>query len=192
MPSRGRATGDPAVPAIRIGDARVSTDGQDLTVQQQALAALRVDPDRGLRRPRDHRTRRQRPGLREALAACRRQDGKATNTGPLSGVLSLLAREGSLRRRGALDHLGHSAVEVLGRVVLGAGADLTCAGMPCVSGPGSRRSCLLPSGLSARSGSRGGPSTGQPRTCSNVGSAARGSTTRGGAPARPPRKQRKR
>jgi hypothetical protein len=47
MPGEGRTTGHtPAVTAIKIGYARVSTDGQDLTAQRQALAALGVPPDR--------------------------------------------------------------------------------------------------------------------------------------------------
>ncbi len=47
MPGEGRTTGDsPAVTAIKIGYARVSTDGQDLTAQRQALAALGLQPDR--------------------------------------------------------------------------------------------------------------------------------------------------
>jgi DNA invertase Pin-like site-specific DNA recombinase len=62
------------VPEIRVGYARVSTAGQDLTAQRQALAALGVDPkriyvDHGLTG-----TNRARPGLREALAACRAGD----------------------------------------------------------------------------------------------------------------------
>jgi len=57
-----------------VGYARVSTAGQDLTAQRQALAALGVDPkriyvDHGL-----PGTNRARPGLREALAACRAGD----------------------------------------------------------------------------------------------------------------------
>jgi len=57
-----------------VGYARVSTAGQDLTAQRQALAALGVDPkriyvDHGLTG-----TNRARPGLREALAACRAGD----------------------------------------------------------------------------------------------------------------------
>ena len=57
-----------------MGYARVSTAGQDLTAQRQALAALGVDPkriyvDHGLTG-----TNRARPGLREALAACRAGD----------------------------------------------------------------------------------------------------------------------
>ena len=60
--------------ALLIGYARVSTDGQDLTVQRQALTALGVDPariyvDHGLTG-----TNRARPGLREAMAACRAGD----------------------------------------------------------------------------------------------------------------------
>lgn len=60
--------------ALLIGYARVSTDEQDLTAQRDALAALgvtadRVYVDRGLTG-----TNRERPGLREALAACRGGD----------------------------------------------------------------------------------------------------------------------
>ena len=59
---------------LKIGYARVSTVDQDLTAQREALAALGVDPkriyvDHGLTG-----TNRDRPGLREALAACRRGD----------------------------------------------------------------------------------------------------------------------
>lgn len=54
--------------------ARVSTDQQDLTSQRDGLAALgvaanRIDVDHGLTG-----TNRERPGLREALAACREGD----------------------------------------------------------------------------------------------------------------------
>lgn len=57
-----------------IGYARVSTDAQDLTSQQEALIALgapleRIYSDRGMTG-----TNRERPGLREALAACRQGD----------------------------------------------------------------------------------------------------------------------
>jgi DNA invertase Pin-like site-specific DNA recombinase len=56
-----------------IGD-RVSTDQQDLTAQRDGLAALamavnRVYVDQGLTG-----ANRERPGLREALAACREGD----------------------------------------------------------------------------------------------------------------------
>ena len=57
-----------------IGDARCSTDEQDLTVQRAGLAGLGVTPDRIYV---DHGLtgcNRERPGLREALAACRKGD----------------------------------------------------------------------------------------------------------------------
>jgi len=59
---------------LLIGYARVSTDEQDLTAQRHGLAALGVDPERVYV---DHGltgTNRARPGLREALAACRAGD----------------------------------------------------------------------------------------------------------------------
>lgn len=57
-----------------VGYARVSTDAQDLTAQRDALTGLgvpleRVYCDRGMTG-----TNRDRPGLREALAACRQGD----------------------------------------------------------------------------------------------------------------------
>ena len=60
--------------ALLIGYARCSTDEQDLTVQREGLAALSVTPDRIYV---DHGLtgcNRDRPGLREALAACRDGD----------------------------------------------------------------------------------------------------------------------
>ncbi len=57
-----------------VGYARCSTDRQDLTAQRDALTALGVKPDRIYV---DHGltgTSRARPGLREALAACRAGD----------------------------------------------------------------------------------------------------------------------
>ena len=60
--------------ALLIGYARCSTDEQDLTVQREGLAALGVTPDRIYV---DHGltgSNRERPGLREALAACRDGD----------------------------------------------------------------------------------------------------------------------
>ncbi len=62
------------VTGLKIGYARVSTDDQDLTVQRDALAALGVAPERIYV---DHGltgTNRDRPGLREAMAACRAGD----------------------------------------------------------------------------------------------------------------------
>ncbi|MET3808841.1 DNA invertase Pin-like site-specific DNA recombinase [Nakamurella sp. UYEF19] len=60
--------------ALLIGYARCSTDQQDLTAQRESLAALgvaaaRVYVDHGLTG-----TNRDRPGLREAMAACREGD----------------------------------------------------------------------------------------------------------------------
>ena len=60
--------------ALLIGYARCSTDEQDLTVQREGLAGLGVTPDRIYV---DHGLtgcNRDRPGLREALAACRDGD----------------------------------------------------------------------------------------------------------------------
>ena len=60
--------------ALLVGYARVSTQDQDLTAQRDALAALGVPIARTYV---DHRltgTNRDRPGLREALAACRNVD----------------------------------------------------------------------------------------------------------------------
>jgi len=62
------------VTEFKIGYARVSTDAQDLTAQRGALAALGVTLDRIYV---DHGltgTNRERPGLRQALAACRAGD----------------------------------------------------------------------------------------------------------------------
>ncbi len=60
--------------ALLIGYARCSTDQQDLTAQHDGLITLGVSPtriyvDHGLTG-----TNRDRPGLREALAACREGD----------------------------------------------------------------------------------------------------------------------
>ncbi len=60
--------------ALLVGYARCSTDQQDLTAQRDALAGLgvevqRIYVDHGLTG-----TNRERPGLREALAACRAGD----------------------------------------------------------------------------------------------------------------------
>lgn len=59
---------------MKVGYARVSTIEQDLTAQLEALQRLGVDPERIYV---DHGltgTNRDRPGLREAMAACRRGD----------------------------------------------------------------------------------------------------------------------
>lgn len=70
----GGLSGTLWVTGLKIGYARVSTDDPDLTAQRDALAALGVDPDRVYV---DHGltgTNRDRPGLREAMAACRAGD----------------------------------------------------------------------------------------------------------------------
>jgi len=60
--------------ALLVGYARCSTEQQDLTAQREGLLALGVASDRVYV---DHGltgTNRDRPGLREALAACREGD----------------------------------------------------------------------------------------------------------------------
>src|SRR5215213_1499024 len=63
-----------AMTALLVGYARCSTDAQDLTAQREGLTRLgvtaeRIYVDHGLTG-----TNRERPGLREALAACRAGD----------------------------------------------------------------------------------------------------------------------
>jgi DNA invertase Pin-like site-specific DNA recombinase len=62
------------VPPLKIGYARVSTAAQDLTAQRDALHALGVEPDRIYVDHGFTGTSRERPGLRQALAACRAGD----------------------------------------------------------------------------------------------------------------------
>ncbi|WP_024366427.1 recombinase family protein [Arthrobacter sp. TB 26] len=57
-----------------IGYARVSTNTQDLTTQRTALAAAGVDPDAIYVDHGFTGTKRERPGLGKALAACRNGD----------------------------------------------------------------------------------------------------------------------
>jgi len=62
------------MPGLNIGYARVSTDQQDLTAQRDGLHALGVEAERIYV---DHGltgTNRERPGLHQALAACRAGD----------------------------------------------------------------------------------------------------------------------
>jgi len=66
----GPTPGRCAMSALLVGCARCSTDQQDLTAQRDGLLALGVEVDRIYV---DHGltgTNRERPGLREALAAC--------------------------------------------------------------------------------------------------------------------------
>ena len=60
--------------ALLVGYARVSTDQQDLTSQRDGLAAVGVDANRIYVDQGLTGTNRERPGLREALAACREGD----------------------------------------------------------------------------------------------------------------------
>jgi DNA invertase Pin-like site-specific DNA recombinase len=70
MPStNGNAPG-----AIRVGYARCSTDEQDLAAQQETLIGYGVEPDRIYIDRGLTGTNRDRPGLREALAAVRTGD----------------------------------------------------------------------------------------------------------------------
>jgi len=62
------------VTELKIGYARVSTTGQDLTAQREALAGLDVDPKRVYVDHGMTGANRARPGLGEALAACRAGD----------------------------------------------------------------------------------------------------------------------
>jgi hypothetical protein len=105
--------------ALLVGYARCSTDAQDLTAQRDALATLGVSPERI---SVDHGltgTNRERPGLREALAACRAGDTLVVREGnDGSGLVSAEKLRGAQRhqarapnrrpgapgRRGAHDH----------------------------------------------------------------------------------------
>lgn len=105
-----------------IGYARVSTDEQDLTAQRDALAALgvtskRIYVDHGLTG-----TDRARPGLREALAACR--DGDTLVVTKLDRLARSLpdARDivEDLTRRGVKLNIGgsvHDPTDPVGRLL---------------------------------------------------------------------------
>lgn len=60
--------------AMKIGYARCSTDKQDTELQRRALADLGIDPDRIYIDEGLTGTNRARPGLDQALAACRAGD----------------------------------------------------------------------------------------------------------------------
>ena len=62
------------VSGLKIGYARVYTDARDLTTQRNALATLGVEPDRVYTDQGMSGTNRARPGLSEAMAACRDGD----------------------------------------------------------------------------------------------------------------------
>jgi len=85
------------VSALKIGYARVSTDAQDLTAQRDALDALGVEPDRGYVDHGFTGTNRDRPGLAEALAACRAGDALVVHQA--RPACPLAARRAGDRRR---------------------------------------------------------------------------------------------
>ncbi len=66
--------------ALLIGYARCSTDQQDLTAQRDGLTALGVADNRVYVDHGRTGTNRERPGLREALAACREGDTLVVTT----------------------------------------------------------------------------------------------------------------
>jgi DNA invertase Pin-like site-specific DNA recombinase len=66
--------------ALLTGYARVSTDAQDLTAQRDGLLALGVNSGRIYVNDGLTGTNRERPGLREALAACREGDTLVVTT----------------------------------------------------------------------------------------------------------------
>src|SRR5260370_8139442 len=98
---------------LTVGYARCSTDAQDLTVQREALEAMGVSPqriyvDHGLTG-----TNRERPGLREALAACREGDtlvvtklDRLARSLPDARAIAdeLTVRQGSLNLVGPVSH----------------------------------------------------------------------------------------
>jgi DNA invertase Pin-like site-specific DNA recombinase len=78
--------------ALLVGYARCSTDQQDLTAQRDALLGLSVEAERIYV---DHGltgTNRERPGLHEALAACRAGDTLVVTK--QSDLIRLRTREG--------------------------------------------------------------------------------------------------
>jgi DNA invertase Pin-like site-specific DNA recombinase len=75
MPGDGGTNGTfNTMTGLLIGDARVSTNDQDLTAQKNALVALGATPEKTFTDQGLTGANRARPGLREALAACRAGD----------------------------------------------------------------------------------------------------------------------
>ena len=133
------------MPGLLIGYARVSTEEQDLTAQRDGLQRLGVEPsriyvDHGLTG-----TDRDRPGLREALAACRAGDTLVvTKLDRLARSLpDARAIAEDLTRRTVRLSLGGSVydpADPVGRLlfnVLAMVAELR----PISSGPGHARAC---------------------------------------------------
>jgi DNA invertase Pin-like site-specific DNA recombinase len=75
MPGEGGINGTfKVMTGLLIGYARVSTNDQDLTAQKNALVALGVSSEKTFTDQGLTGANRARPGLREALAACRAGD----------------------------------------------------------------------------------------------------------------------
>src|SRR3954466_15104391 len=108
--------------ALSIGYARVSSEGQDLTAQRDALAGLGIAPERVSLGHGLTRTNRDRPGLREALAACRAGDTlvvtKLDRLAPAAGDAPDISKE--LTARGVKLNLGgsvHDPTDPVGKLL---------------------------------------------------------------------------
>jgi DNA invertase Pin-like site-specific DNA recombinase len=109
------------MPGLLIGYARVSTDEQDLTAQRDALETLGVGIDRVYV---DHGltgTNRERPGLRQAMAACRhgdtlvvtKLDRLARSLPDARDIVKLTEREVKLSLAGSI----HDPTDPVGRLL---------------------------------------------------------------------------
>ena len=111
--------------AIKIGYARVSTDGQDRTAQRQALSALSVPPDRVYVDHGITGTHRERPGLRDALAACRTGDTLVVTKLDRLGRQVEMGEQVGAAGRGSSWSSGRRTQARSGRVVREAGPAVT-------------------------------------------------------------------
>jgi DNA invertase Pin-like site-specific DNA recombinase len=110
-----------------IGSARVSTNTQDLTAQRDALTAAGVDPDAIYVDHGFTGTKRERPGLGKALAACRagdtlvvsKLDRLARSLPDASDIADELTRRGVALNLGGSIHDPHDPVGKLLFDVLG-------------------------------------------------------------------------
>ena len=84
---------------LLIGYARVSTDEQVLTAQREALEALGVSAERIYVDHGPTGTNRDRPGLRETLAACREGDMQRGSGGSAHPSASLKPKAAATWRR---------------------------------------------------------------------------------------------
>jgi DNA invertase Pin-like site-specific DNA recombinase len=112
------------MPGKLIGYARVSTDAQDLTAQTNALTELGVPADRIYLDKGRSGTNRDRPGLREALAACwegdtlvvTKLDRLARSAGDARDISEELAGKGA---RLSFNGSTHDPADPMGRMVFG-------------------------------------------------------------------------